>query len=108
MLLPNWILRKLIFLLILASLAEAVSKLEEAKEALKKDRGLVLVPVQRTKRNTDTCYNQTICWASKNQHQDDQHHSKYKRLSHSVHVQTDIRYRYEYLRKPESFPTFFL
>ena len=98
---PNWILRKLIFLLILASLAEAVSKLEEAKEALKKDRGLVLVPVQRTKRNTyykkDTCYNQTICWASKNQHQDDQHHSKYKRLSHSVHVQTDIRYRYESL-----------
>ena len=98
MLLPNWILRKLIFLLILASLAEAVSKLEEAKEALKKDRGLVLVPVQRTKRNTyynrNTCYNQTIC---KNQHQDDQHHSKYKRLSHSVHVQTDIRYRYESL-----------
>ena len=86
MLLPNSILRKLIFLLILASFGEAVSKLEEAKEALKKDRGLVLVPVQRAKRSIDDDFD--------NQHGQDQHHSKYKRLSHSVHVQTDIRYRY--------------
>ena len=79
MLWPKAVLRKLISFLILASLGEAVSPFQEAKETLKNERGLILVPVLRNKRAIDD--NPT------------HHQTKYKRLSHSVHVQTDIRYR---------------
>ena len=67
---------------------------QKAKEAaegwsghfVQSNHGMVLVPALRNKRNADV--------------KEEQHQVKYKRLSHSVHVQTDIRYR--------SVSTFFL
>jgi len=56
---------------------------------LSNDYGMVLVPLMRQKRAVKVTPNSTNTMNDKYESS-----TKYKRLSHSVHVQSDIRYRY--------------
>lgn len=55
---------------------------------LSNDYGMVLVPLMRQKRAVKVTPNSTNTMNDKYESS-----TKYKRLSHSVHVQSDIRYR---------------
>ena len=55
---------------------------------LSNDYGMVLVPLMRQKRAVKVTPNNTNAMNDKYESS-----TKYKRLSHSVHVQSDIRYR---------------